>query len=84
MRVGIKEQVGHIKDELDASVIFMNSIFPSGGQDTGYDVTNHTAVDPVFGTVEDFEAMMKSFHKKGIKCLEFFVLVPLCLYLFWW
>ena len=73
---GFKEQIGHLKDELGASSIYMNPIFPSGGQDTGYDITNHTEIDPVFGTIDEFKALMRSLHKKGTKMRVILDYVP--------
>ncbi len=39
--------------------------------DFGYDVSNFTRVDPIFGTMEDFKSLVDSAHEKGIKVHNF-------------
>ena len=58
------EGLDHIHDTLHAGAIYMNAIFPSAGYDTGYDVTNHTAIDPIFGTMEQFVRLLEAVHDK--------------------
>ena len=33
--------------------------------DFGYDVSNRTNIDPIFGTLDDFDQMVKAMHDKG-------------------
>jgi len=53
----------------------MNPLFPSDMVDAGYDVINHTAIDERYGTMEDFEGLVKAMHKKGL-CWYIILLYP--------
>ena len=52
---------------LGIDAIWLSPIYPSPGLDVGYDVSDHDAVDPVFGTEEDFDRLVSESHRRGIK-----------------
>jgi alpha-glucosidase len=37
--------------------------------DFGYDISNYTAIDPIFGTLSDFDALLADAHSHGLKVL---------------
>lgn len=41
--------------------------------DMGYDISNFTEVDPIFGTLQDFKDLVKGTHAKGMKLIVDFV-----------
>ena len=45
--------------ELGIDMIWLNPIFPSPQNDNGYDISDYCALDPVFGTMSDFEEMIR-------------------------
>jgi alpha-glucosidase len=47
----------------------MSPIYPSPMSDFGYDVSDYTAVDPVFGSLEDFDALVASARARGLDVL---------------
>jgi alpha-glucosidase len=47
----------------------MSPIYPSPMHDFGYDVADYTAVDPVFGSLEDFDSLVASAHARGLEVL---------------
>jgi alpha-glucosidase len=47
----------------------MSPIYPSPMHDFGYDVADYTAVDPVFGSLEDFDSLVASARARGLDVL---------------
>ncbi len=63
---GIKEKLPYIK-ELGCNAIWINPFFTSPFKDGGYDVADFFDVDPKFGTLADFDELVKEADKQGIK-----------------
>jgi alpha-glucosidase len=63
--------LGHLDhfgpDRLPIDAIWLSPIYPSPGRDLGYDVTDHTAVDPLLGTEADFDRLVEACHERGLK-----------------
>jgi alpha-glucosidase len=55
--------------ELGVDAIWISPIFPSPMQDFGYDISDYTAIDPLFGTMEDFEALLAEAHRNKLKLI---------------
>jgi alpha-glucosidase len=54
---------------LGVDAIWLCPFFVSPMKDFGYDVSNHLDVDPVFGTLEDFDALIERAHALGLRVL---------------
>jgi len=52
---------------LGVDAIWISPIFPSPMADFGYDVSNHTDIDPLFGTLRDFDRLLAEAHRRGIR-----------------
>jgi oligo-1,6-glucosidase len=63
---GVLQRVDHLVD-LGVDVVWFSPIYPSPQDDNGYDVSDYTDVDPVFGTLDDLLAVVAAFHEHGIK-----------------
>ncbi|WGW05920.1 alpha-glucosidase [Tropicibacter oceani] len=65
---GITRRLPHVAD-LGADCIWLSPIFQSPQKDMGYDVSDYTAIDPLFGTLEDFDALIARAHDLGLKVI---------------
>ncbi|MGB5204120.1 MAG: alpha-glucosidase [Eudoraea sp.] len=63
---GIIEELDYI-ESLGISSVWMNPFFKSPLVDNGYDVSDYRAIHPRYGTMEDFEEMLKGFQDREIK-----------------
>jgi alpha-glucosidase len=65
---GITSRLAHVA-ELGADAIWLSPFFKSPMADMGYDVSDYCAVDPMFGTLEDFDALVAEAHRLGLKII---------------
>jgi alpha-glucosidase len=63
---GIRSRLPYLH-ELGVDAIWITPFFPSPGADHGYDVANYVDVDPQFGTLADFDALLADAHELGIR-----------------
>ena len=62
----------HLVDtKVDA--FWLSPIYPSPMVDFGYDVSDFRGIDPVYGTMEDFENLLQEAHKLNLKVIMDFV-----------
>ncbi|XP_073846242.1 maltase A3 [Musca autumnalis] len=69
---GITQQLPYLK-EIGITATWLSPIFTSPMADFGYDVANLTEIDPIFGTMEDFEALIEKAKAIGVKIILDFV-----------
>lgn len=65
---GIIEKLDYIKD-LGIDAIWLTPFYKSPMKDFGYDVSNHTEVDPVFGYMFDFDRLISEASRRDIKII---------------
>lgn len=65
---GITSRLGELA-ELGIDAIWLSPFFTSPQRDAGYDVADYTAVDPVFGTLADFDALQARAHELGLRVI---------------
>ena len=65
---GIISELDYIKS-LGVDVIWLNPIFESPNADNGYDISNYRGIMKEFGTMDDFDALLKGMHDRGLKIL---------------
>lgn len=63
---GITARLEHVA-RLGVDAIWVSPFFKSPMRDFGYDVADYCDVDPIFGTLADFDAMVKRAHELGLK-----------------
>jgi alpha-glucosidase len=65
---GIRSRLDHLR-YLGVDAIWLSPINPSPLADFGYDVSDYTAIDPVYGSEEDFADLVAAAHERGIRVL---------------
>ena len=61
---GLTEKLDYIQD-LGVESIWLSPIYEFGGVDYGNDIIDHKKIDPLFGTEDDFEALLREVDKRG-------------------
>lgn len=65
---GITARLPHIAS-LGVDAVWLSPFFKSPMADMGYDVSDYCAVDPMFGTIADFDALIAKAHGLGLKII---------------
>ena len=65
---GITSRLGSLA-ELGVDAVWLSPFYKSPQADAGYDVADYRDVDPVFGTLSDFDALLEKAHALGIKVI---------------
>lgn len=63
---GIIKKLDYIKN-LGITVIWVSPIYKSPNKDNGYDISDYQAIMDEFGTMEDFDELLKEIHQRGMK-----------------
>jgi alpha-glucosidase len=75
---GIISRLDYLNDgtphSLGVDAIWLSPIYPSPMKDFGYDVADYCAIDPRFGTLNDFDRLIGEAHRRGIRVLMDLVL----------
>jgi alpha-glucosidase len=66
--VGITERLDYVAD-LGVDAVWLSPFFTSPMRDFGYDVSNYRDVDPIFGTLGDFDRLLEKAHALGLKVI---------------
>ena len=69
---GIASKMGYLHD-LGVDAIWISPCFPSPQVDFGYDVSDYENIDPMYGTLKDFDDMAAEGKKKGVRIIFDFV-----------
>jgi alpha-glucosidase len=65
---GIRSRLDYLQ-WLGVDAIWISPIYPSPMADFGYDISNYADIDPIFGTLDDFDALLADAHRRGLKVL---------------
>ncbi|MFI5321241.1 MAG: alpha-amylase family glycosyl hydrolase [Myxococcota bacterium] len=69
---GIRSRLDHLA-WLGVAGIWISPFFPSPMKDFGYDVSDYCDVDPIFGSLSDFDRLLRDAHERGIRVILDFV-----------
>jgi oligo-1,6-glucosidase len=61
--------IGHLDHlaGLGVDVVWLSPVYPSPQDDNGYDVSDYQDIEPVFGTLADFDELLAGVHERGMK-----------------
>ncbi|WP_312147944.1 alpha-amylase family glycosyl hydrolase [Brevundimonas sp.] len=65
---GITAHLDHVAS-LGVDAVWISPFYPSPMKDFGYDVADYCGVDPVFGTLADFDALLAKAHGLGLRVI---------------
>ena len=70
---GITSRLDYLHD-LGIDAIWITPMYPSPGIDYGYDISDYTAIDPIYGTMEDFDTLVAEAKKRDIRIIMDYVI----------
>ncbi|HEY0234718.1 MAG TPA: alpha-amylase family glycosyl hydrolase, partial [Afipia sp.] len=65
---GIAARLPYLR-ELRIDALWLSPVFPSPMADFGYDISNYIGIDPLFGTLGDFDELVAAAHAQGLKVI---------------
>ena len=65
---GIISKIDYLTN-LGINAIWFSPLYASPNADYGYDISDYKAINPEYGTMDDFDEMVRLLHKKGIKVI---------------
>ncbi len=65
---GITQRLTHLKD-LGVDAVWLSPFYRSPQKDAGYDVSDYVSVDPLFGTLDDFDEMVEEAHRLSLRVM---------------
>src|ERR687890_476134 len=63
---GVIDHLDHLAG-LGVDVLWLSPVYPSPQDDNGYDISDYQDIDPVFGTLADFDELLAGVHERGMK-----------------
>lgn len=65
---GLTQKLDYLQD-LGVTAVWVLPFFPSPLRDDGYDISDYTSVNPIYGNLEDFKAFLTAAHERGIRVI---------------
>ncbi len=65
---GIQRRLDYLQS-LNIKAVWLSPIYPSPMHDFGYDVADYVGINPLFGTMADFDALLTDLHRRGLKLI---------------
>ncbi len=63
---GVRSRLDYLQ-HLGVDVIWLSPIYKSPQNDNGYDISDYRDIDPLFGTLDEFDALLRETHERGMK-----------------
>jgi len=71
---GIISRLDYLSDTLGVDAVWLSPFFKSPMADWGYDVSDHTDVDPLFGDLDSAERLITEVHERGMRIIFDYVM----------
>jgi alpha-glucosidase len=65
---GIRQRLPYLA-ELGVDAIWLSPIYPSPMADFGYDISDYANIDPIFGSLPEFDSLLAEAHRRGIRLI---------------
>lgn len=65
---GLRMELKHIA-ELGCDALWLNPIYLSPQRDHGYDIADYRSIDPMYGTLDDFDCLVAEAHELGLRVI---------------
>lgn len=65
---GVIQRLDYLK-RLGVDMVWLTPIYESPLEDQGYDIANYKGINPMFGTMRDWEDLCDEIHKRGMKLM---------------
>jgi maltose alpha-D-glucosyltransferase/alpha-amylase len=65
---GLTEKLDYLQD-LGVTALWVLPFFPSPLRDDGYDISDYTKVNPIYGTLDDFKEFLEAAHQRDIRVI---------------
>ena len=65
---GIAARLDHLR-RLGVDAVWLSPVYPSPMADFGYDVSDYTGIDPLFGTLADMDRLIAEAHARGLRVI---------------
>ena len=66
---GVTQRLDYLRETLGVDALWLSPFYPSPMADFGYDVADYTNVDPLFGTLADFDTLVAEAHRRDLKVI---------------
>jgi alpha-glucosidase len=70
---GLRAALPHLSETLGVDAVWVSPFFRSPWRDGGYDIADHTAVDPRFGDLGAFDRLVAAAHEQGLRVIVDYV-----------
>ncbi len=70
---GLVQKLDYLHD-LGVTAIWLLPFYPSPLKDDGYDISDYTSVHPAYGTLRDFQTLLREAHRRGMRVITELVL----------
>ncbi len=71
--LGLREKLDYLED-LGVTALWLLPFYPSPLKDDGYDISDYTNIQPIYGTMADFRELVEEAHRRGIRVITELVL----------